>query len=128
MESALVVYKTPSNEVQEEINSLRWKRWTLSEDLKLKELVAVYGPQKWPHIGKQMQGRSGKSCRSRWYNHLDPRIRNDVFSDEEEKLLIKAYNEWGCKWSKIARLFPGRTDRQMQRLWRLVMKTKLERP
>ncbi|OAO91977.1 hypothetical protein AXX17_AT5G37620 [Arabidopsis thaliana] len=128
MEYALVVYKAPSNEVQEEINSLRWKRWTLSEDLKLKELVAVYGPKNWPHIGKQMQGRSGKSCRSRWYNHLDPRIRKDAFSDEEEKLLIKAYNEWGCQWSKIARLFPGRTDRQMQRLWRWVMKTKLERP
>lgn len=53
---------------------------------------------------------------------MDPRIRNDAFSDEEEKLLIKAYNEWGCQWSRIARLFRGRTDRQMQKLWRKVMK------
>ncbi|CAH8277595.1 unnamed protein product [Arabidopsis lyrata] len=122
MESALVAFKRPSNEVQEEINSLLSRRWTLSEDLKLKELVAVSGPRKWTQIGKQMQGRTGKTCRSRWFNHLDPRIRNDAFSDEEEKLLIKAYNEWGCQWSRIARLFRGRTDRQMQKLWRKVMK------
>lgn len=34
--------------------------WKPSEDFKLKELVGVFGPKKWNHIARKMQGRTGK--------------------------------------------------------------------
>lgn len=36
--------------------------WKPSEDFKLKELVAVFGPQNWNYIAEKMQGRTGKIC------------------------------------------------------------------
>lgn len=33
--------------------------WRPAEDVKLKELVAVYGPQNWNLIAEKLQGRSG---------------------------------------------------------------------
>jgi len=38
----------------------RGGHWTLSEDLKLKELVAVFGPQNWKFIGEKMEPRTSK--------------------------------------------------------------------
>lgn len=34
--------------------------WRPAEDAKLKELVALYGPQNWNLIAENLQGRSGK--------------------------------------------------------------------
>lgn len=33
--------------------------WRPAEDVKLKELVAIYGPQNWNLIAEKLQGRSG---------------------------------------------------------------------
>ncbi|KAE8735826.1 dof zinc finger protein DOF5.2-like [Hibiscus syriacus] len=84
--------------------------WKPSEDSKLKELVALYGPQNWNLIAEKLQGRTGKSCRLRWFNQLDPRINKKAFTEEEEERLMAAHRAFGNKWAMIARLFPGRTD------------------
>lgn len=34
--------------------------WRPAEDVKLKELVSIYGPQNWNLIAEKLQGRSGK--------------------------------------------------------------------
>lgn len=34
--------------------------WRLQEDCRLRELVAIHGPQNWNLIAAEMQGRSGK--------------------------------------------------------------------
>lgn len=34
--------------------------WKPSEDAKLREVVAIYGPQNWNLIAEKLQGRSGK--------------------------------------------------------------------
>ena len=46
--------------------------WTTEEDDKVTEFVRVYGVKSWSFIAKQLQGRLGKQCRERWYNHLNP--------------------------------------------------------
>jgi hypothetical protein len=48
--------------------------WTAEEDSKVSELVGKYGIKSWSFIAKQLQGRLGKQCRERWYNHLNPHI------------------------------------------------------
>ncbi|KAF3614994.1 hypothetical protein FXO38_35363 [Capsicum annuum] len=82
--------------------------WTQEEDDKIIELVARYGPTKWSIIAKSLHGRIGKQCRERWHNHLNPNIKKDAWTLEEELALVDAHRIHGNKWAEIAKVLPGR--------------------
>ncbi|KAL8477545.1 hypothetical protein ACS0TY_029729 [Phlomoides rotata] len=88
--------------------------WKHDEDERLTLLVKTFGPEKWDRIASYIPGRTGKSCRIRWLNQLDPRINMAPFSADENQMLIELHREYGNRWSTIARYFHFRTDNHVK--------------
>ncbi|ORY70773.1 C-Myb R2r3, partial [Leucosporidium creatinivorum] len=84
--------------------------WTKEEDTQLQALVAQYGSEKWVVIAADMKSRSGKQCRERWHNHLDPSINKGEWTPEEERLIHSMYAKIGSRWAEMAKHLPGRPD------------------
>lgn len=101
------------------------KIWTKEEDLLLTKLIEQHGPNKWSFIAQNIEGRQGKQCRERWFNHLNPEISKDQWSDTEEWVLFLLHKLYGNKWAVLTQLIKGRTDNSIKNHWNSIMKRKL---
>jgi hypothetical protein len=65
---------------------------------------------KWSDVAKQftVAKRSGKQCKERWMNHLDPNLKKHPWTHDEDLQLLEAQRRLGNSWTKIALEIDGR--------------------
>ena len=66
--------------------------------------------------------RSGKQCRERWVNFLNPEIKKDPFSLQEDILILEKRITIGNKWSEIIKEMPGRTENNVKNRFNMMFK------
>jgi hypothetical protein len=87
------------------------KAWTKEEDALLLNIVqSMRMPMKWSLVAQSLPERTGKQCRERYVNHLNPRLKITDWSPLEDAMIFHLYNTTGSHWAKMSKMIPGRTD------------------
>ena len=58
--------------------------------------------------------KTGKQIRERFINKLDPKIKKQDWTDEEDRKIIELYSQLGRKWSQISKQLPGRPENKIK--------------
>ena len=101
--------------------------WSAAEDVQIVALVSEHGTRAWSVIAAQLPTRTGKQCRERWHNQLDPNITKTDWSAAEDELLIASHTRFGNKWAEIAKQLAGRTDNQIKNRWNSALRRELRK-
>jgi len=72
------------------------------------------GTKKWAECSEYIQGRTGKQCRERWINTLNPEIKVGAWTEEEDFNLFAYFEKYGSKWSQISSKLSGRSENSIK--------------
>ncbi|KAL1739295.1 hypothetical protein HDZ31DRAFT_85949 [Schizophyllum fasciatum] len=74
--------------------------WTPEEDKLLLELHEKHG-DKWSVIAREIEGRTDDACSKRYREALDPHLRKDEWTDEDDKRLRDLHAQLSGQWRLI---------------------------
>ncbi|GAQ83474.1 myb proto-oncogene protein [Klebsormidium nitens] len=97
-------------------------KWSKKEDVVLLNFVKENGKAGWARVGR-MLGRTGKQCRNRFYNALDPELSAKEWTAEEDRCMVELHKRFGCRWAILARHLPGRGQNTIKNHWNCVART-----
>ena len=109
------------------------KFWSDDEDKKLNEVVqyfiGIFSEKKinWIEVERHLPGRTSQQCRKRWHYKLNPQKKCDIWTKEDDDLILKLQQTLGNKWSQIGKHLDGRNDLKVKnRFFALQRKMKNE--
>jgi hypothetical protein len=98
---------------------IRREKWGAEEDATLAALVQKHG-NSWAVIARSMPGRTDQQCMGRWKRHLDPSIRRESWTPQEDATLFQLAEEYENAWSAVSRGLTGRTPQQCRTRWHYI--------
>lgn len=107
--------KLISKEENDSISNRRKSHcWTPSEDERLLAGVHRYGIDNWSSVALFVgNSRTRSQCSQRWSRGIDPRLSKNLWTHEEETMLIQLVTVYGNKsWTQIANKLGNRSDVQ----------------
>ena len=111
-----------------EVRLMKKGRWTKEEDDKLRQILLKEDEKNeraWNRASEAMGfSRNILQCRERWNNFLDPSLRFEPWTAEEDALLLRLQAEFGNKWKQFAREpeLAGRSTERIRRRFKLLTK------
>ena len=97
-------------------NSVK-QAWNDQQDLKLLSMIVAMGPYKWEKMAKEMEHRTRKQCRDRWHNQLNPLLKKDNWTVEEDWILFILHQTLKNRWAEITTVLIGRSDNSIKNYW-----------
>lgn len=80
--------------------SIKKSAWTREEDECLVKLYATHGTR-WSAIARNIPGRTDDACSKRYREALDPNLKKDEWTPEEDRKLLEVYSRIGGRWGKV---------------------------
>lgn len=89
--------------------------WSAEEDSQLIGIVSQ-GVDKWKFVATRLNYlryqnrnvRTGKQCKERWNNHLNPALKHGHWTAAEDLQLLELHRQLGTQWSKITKQIGNR--------------------
>lgn len=100
------------------------RRWTDYEDLRLIGGVLIYGEDSFREISEFVGcDRNRAQCIQRWSRTLNPDIKKNGWTSEEDSALIEIVKEvTPLSWTQVAKMLGDRTDVQCRYRYQQLMK------
>ncbi|KAJ8086384.1 hypothetical protein PM082_005207 [Marasmius tenuissimus] len=87
--------------------------WDTESDKRLVEAVKLYGQNNWSLCARYVSENTNASqCQGRYQRTINPHIRRDGWTIEEDEKIIAAVATYGPSWQEVASFVPGRTNDQ----------------
>ncbi|OHT07796.1 hypothetical protein TRFO_23819 [Tritrichomonas foetus] len=89
------------------------RSWSFYEDQKLLAAIHKFGTNDWKNIAMYVGNRTKSQCSQRWYRCLDPRIKKEQWTKNQDDLLISLIAKNGTRnWTAISLDIGNRSDIQ----------------
>ncbi|KAG9019118.1 hypothetical protein FRB90_006186 [Tulasnella sp. 427] len=102
--------------------SIKKTPWESEEDDQLLTLYAQH-PGRWALISNHIVGRTDDACAKRYREALDPNLKKDDWTKEEDERLLEGFSLHGASWGKIGEEL-GRSGLGCRNRWRLLERRK----